>query len=113
MFRRGGHSLGLGLEILCGLLCCSCAQGDCFRESVPCGYLDRKYSKFPDLLIAYVWNVSEPARTQIYVLTQQETVDIATEMKYTATESWIGNGVYVVQRLAFLAEGVLSLTGGR
>jgi hypothetical protein len=63
-----------------------------------CFSVDKKYSKFHEMLIAYVWNVSEPANTQIYVLTQQEAVDIATEMKYTATESWLGRGVYVVTR---------------
>jgi len=66
--------------------------------SEACFSIDKKYSKFHDMLIAYVWKVSEPARTQIYVLTQQEAVDIATEMKYTGTESWIGKGVYVVTR---------------
>ena len=65
------------------------ATGACFS-------IDKKYSKFHDIVIAYVWYVSEPANTQIYVLTQQEAVDLATEMKYTATESWIGKGVYVV-----------------
>jgi hypothetical protein len=64
--------------------------------SAACFSIDRKYSKFHDMLIAYVWNVSEPANTQIYVLTQQEAVDIATELKYTATESWVVKGVYVV-----------------
>jgi len=63
-----------------------------------CFSVDKKYSKFHDMLIAYVWNVSERANAQIYVLTQQEAVDIATEMKYTATESWLGKGVYVVTR---------------
>ena len=58
--------------------------------------IDQKYSKFHDMLIAYVWNVSQPADTQIYVLTQKEAVDIATEMKYTTSESWTGKGVYVV-----------------
>jgi hypothetical protein len=64
--------------------------------SEACFSIDRKYSKFHDMLIAYVWNVSEPANTRIYVLTQQEAVDIATEMKYTDTDSWINKGLYVV-----------------
>ena len=64
--------------------------------SEACFLIDRKYSKVHDMLIAYVWNVSEPANTQIYVLTQQEAVGLATEMKYTATQSWIDKGVYVV-----------------
>ncbi len=66
--------------------------------SQSCFSIDRKYSKFHDMLIAYVWNVSEGAKTQIYVLRQDEVLRIATEMKYTATESWTGKGVYVVTR---------------
>lgn len=48
--------------------------------------------------MAYVWNVSEPGNTQIYVLKQDDAVRIATEMKYTDTESWIKKGAYVVTR---------------
>ena len=44
--------------------------------------------------------MSQPANTQIYVLTQQEAGDIATELKYTATESWVVKGVYVVTNRA-------------
>jgi hypothetical protein len=29
--------------------------------------IDRKYARFPSLLIAYVWHVSEPGDTEIYV----------------------------------------------
>jgi hypothetical protein len=60
--------------------------------------IDRKYSKFHDMLIAYVWNVAEPVRTKIYALNQEEALRIATEMKYTMTESWAGKGAYVVTR---------------
>ena len=49
-------------------------------------------------MIAYVWNVTEPPNTRIYVLNHDEALRIATEMKYTATESWTGKGVYVVTR---------------
>jgi hypothetical protein len=48
------------------------------------------------MLIAYVWNVSEPANTQIYVLRQDEALRIATEVKYAATDYWINKGLYVV-----------------
>ena len=54
--------------------------------SEACFSIDRKYSKFHDMLIAYVWNVAEPVRTKIYVLNQEEALRIATEMKYTMTE---------------------------
>jgi hypothetical protein len=60
--------------------------------------IDQKYSKFPDLLIAYVWNVSQPANTQIFLLRQDEAIRIATEMGYTGSASWTGKGAYVVTR---------------
>jgi hypothetical protein len=60
--------------------------------------ISQKYSKFPGMLLAYVWNVSERSNTQIYALTQEEAVRIATDMKYTATDSWIKHGTYVVTR---------------
>jgi hypothetical protein len=65
-------------------------------SAAACFSIDQKYSKFHDMLIAYVWNVSDPANTQIYVLRQDEALRIATEMRYTATESWIKKGLYVV-----------------
>jgi len=57
--------------------------------SKACFSIDKKYSKFHDMLVAYVWNVLDPSNTHIYVLTQEEAVRVANEMNYTATDSWI------------------------
>ena len=66
--------------------------------SKTCFSIAQKYSKFPDMLIAYVWNLSEPGNTRIFVLNQDEAVRIASAMKYTETDSWINKGTYVVTR---------------
>jgi hypothetical protein len=56
--------------------------------SESCFAVDQKYSKFPNLLIAYVWHVQDAARAVTYVLNYAEAVQIATAMGYTVTRSW-------------------------
>lgn len=59
--------------------------------------IDRKYARFPNLLIAYVWHVSEPRNIETYALTHDESLAVAEEMGYTATESW-RRGFYTANR---------------
>src|SRR5262245_36602159 len=42
--------------------------------------IDRKYEKFPDLIIAYVWSLSDPALACTYALSYSEAVSIGEEM---------------------------------
>lgn len=56
--------------------------------------LDRKYEKFPDLLLVYVWHLEDPARTVAYALTYSAAHDIAERMGWTATETWKQRGTY-------------------
>ena len=53
-----------------------------------------KYSKFADLIVAYVWHLggSQPAVT--FALPYAEVVKVAEEMGWTATASWRNGGVY-------------------
>ena len=57
--------------------------------------LDQKYSRFPDLIIAYVWNLANPERAVTYAVTYNEAVEIADSMEWTATPSWVDGGAYV------------------
>lgn len=50
--------------------------------------IDRKYERFPDLILAYVWRVADAAQTVTYALTYAEALTVAEEMGYTKTESW-------------------------
>jgi hypothetical protein len=59
------------------------------KASSNCSFnIDKKYLKFPDLLIAYVWNVDNEKETVVYILTYKEAMQVATEMGYTNTASW-------------------------
>jgi hypothetical protein len=59
--------------------------------------VDRKYAKFPNLLMAYVWYLEDPARTVTYATTHPEAVTVADAMGYTKTSSW-EKGLYVTTR---------------
>ena len=59
--------------------------------------VDRKYAKFPNLLIAYVWYLEDPARTVTYATTYLEAIAVADAMGYTQTLSW-ERGLYVVTK---------------
>lgn len=50
--------------------------------------VDKKYEKFPDLIIAYVWYVKDPSKTVTYGLTYHEAVEVAHEMGWTKTIFW-------------------------
>lgn len=59
--------------------------------------VDRKYAKFPNLLMAYVWYLEDPVRTVTYATTYPEAVAVADAMGYTKTPSW-EKGLYVTTR---------------
>lgn len=65
--------------------------------SSSCFAVDQKYSKFPNLLIAYVWHLENPDQAVTYVLTYDEAVGVARAMGYTATRSW-ETGIYTTTR---------------
>ncbi len=59
--------------------------------------LNRKYKKFPDLLVAYVWNLSAEDQVETLALTYGEALVVADEMGWTATQSW-QRGSYTTTR---------------
>lgn len=60
-------------------------------------YLDRKYASVPRLLIAYVWNVKTPDRSEVYALTFEEALRLMDEKGYSKTDSWAKAGRYFVR----------------
>lgn len=50
--------------------------------------IDRKYEKFPNLILAFVWNVGSPNEAETYALTHAEAVAVGDEMGWTLTASW-------------------------
>jgi hypothetical protein len=50
--------------------------------------LDAKYAHFPNLIIAYLWNVDSEAEPTTFALTYPEALAVADSMKWTASPSW-------------------------
>jgi len=78
--------------------------------------ISRKYEKFPDLILAFVWHLdsSEDART--YALFYSEALSIGERLGWTATPSWIEGGGYTTQRPSQELIGLLEghrMTPGR
>jgi hypothetical protein len=59
--------------------------------------LDKKYERFPHLLIAYVWNVQTPAQSNVYALTFNEALQVMEKKGYSKTDSWKNGGYYFVR----------------
>lgn len=55
---------------------------------------DRKYEKFRDLIVAYVWNLDDPTRTVTYVLTWPEICGLASECGW----AWKAGGRWATTR---------------
>jgi hypothetical protein len=59
--------------------------------------LDRKYERFSRLLIAYVWNVQSPERSDVYALTFSDAMQVMEKKGYLKTDSWTKRGYYFVR----------------
>ncbi len=59
--------------------------------------LDRKYERFSRLLIAYVWNVQDPERSDVYALTFSDAMQVMEKKGYAKTDSWTKKGYYFVR----------------
>ncbi len=59
--------------------------------------LDRKYEKFHNLLIAYVWNVKAGDKGDVFLLTFDQALKLMDVKGYSKTDSWKKNGYYFVR----------------
>ncbi len=59
--------------------------------------LDRKYARFPNLLIAYVWNVHAGDKGDVYLLTFDQALKVMDAKGYSKTDSWTKDGYYFVR----------------
>jgi hypothetical protein len=50
--------------------------------------IDAKYERIPRLRIVFLWNVIDPVKTEAYLFTYGEALDLAQQFGWTATESW-------------------------
>jgi|ERR1043166_3276022 hypothetical protein len=54
--------------------------------------INRKYEKFPGLIIAYVWNLNDHTQAVTYAMSYAEAFSIAEGMGWTRTASWARGG---------------------
>jgi hypothetical protein len=69
--------------------------------------INRKYEKIPDLILAFVWNLSQPEVTATYALSYPDALEIVQEMGWTATISWTDAGSYNTQKPSKRLKGLL------
>lgn len=60
--------------------------------------ITRKYERFPTLIMAYVWQVTDPSATTIIAITFREALVIAADAGWLQTKSWTDRGHYVSNR---------------
>lgn len=60
--------------------------------------IHRKYEKFPDLILAFVWHLGSPERARTYALYYDEAVAIGDALGWTGTTSWTAKDGYSTQR---------------
>lgn len=66
------------------------------KASMKCSFgLNRKYERIHNLLLVYVWNLSNTAPRVSYALTYEEAFEVAENAGWTKTKSWLVNGKYV------------------
>ncbi len=56
--------------------------------------LNKKYERFKNLILTFVWHVNDPNSNIIYALTYGEAFKIAEEMGWIETENWGKRGKY-------------------
>lgn len=60
--------------------------------------LHAKYRTFPNLIIAYVWNVIDPVHSTIYAMTYQEALEILEDHEHVANASWQDHSNYYISK---------------
>lgn len=58
----------------------------------------RKYEKFHELLLAFVWHLDGEDAPETYALTYAEALAVGEAMGWTCTASWVEHGDYGTTR---------------
>lgn len=56
--------------------------------------IDRKYAKFQNLLMAFIWGIEHPDTATVYAVSYLESMVIGRHMGWLDTASWIEGGKY-------------------
>ncbi|MGA3948526.1 hypothetical protein GO281_00703 [Ralstonia solanacearum] len=70
--------------------------------------IDRKYARFPNLLLAFVWGVGQPEMAMICALTYTESLGVGKAMGWLETKSWKEGGLYTTTAPSEKLLGLLS-----
>lgn len=62
-----------------------------------CFTIDKKYARYPHLILTYIWHLDTPAKTVVYGLDYKDALAVAARMGYTKTVSW-EQGSYTTTR---------------
>lgn len=60
--------------------------------------VNKKYTKFTNMLMAYTWKSANPMEAELYVMRYKDAVSIAEQMGLTNTTSWLEGGYYTSTR---------------
>jgi len=78
--------------------------------------VDKKYQKFADLLIVYIWNVESPANVRFIVTDYKEACSVARRKGWLRTPTWEMKGKYSTskpdKRLKDILSGFQVSAGG-
>ena len=50
--------------------------------------IDKKYEKYPHLILTFIWHLDDPKKIVVYGLDYQDAISVAASMGYTKTDSW-------------------------
>ena len=56
--------------------------------------IHKKYEKFSNMLMAYVWNVQNPSERDAVIMTYGEAMEVAGKLGWTEKPSWLAKGFF-------------------
>lgn len=60
--------------------------------------INRKYEKFSNLILAYIWYASDPQSAELYIMTYPQALTVANELGWTGKKSWIEGSAFSTSR---------------
>jgi len=60
--------------------------------------IDRKYAKFRDLILAFVWHLGDREKAVTFAMSYGDAIAIGDAMEWTKTDSWVKGGMYSMSR---------------
>ena len=71
--------------------------------------INTKYDSFPEMIIAFVWNLEHSTEAATFALTHEQRIDVATILGYTESPSWKNDKSYSTTRPSVRLRELLEL----